>query len=70
MKDLTKAQDYPKVFTVRHFKEGADTRDFFNEKYAIEYIVNNDDEERKFYENLNHEANLVIEEKLSNGVIK
>lgn len=61
---------FPKIFTIRHFKPGSDTRDNWNEVYACEKIANNKLEEVCVYENLNHELNLVIEIKLPNGVIK
>jgi hypothetical protein len=61
---------FPKIFTIRHFKPGSDTRDNWNEVYAYEKIANNKLEEVRVYENLNHELNLVIEIKLPNGVIK
>ncbi len=61
---------YPKTMTERHFKEGSDIRDKWNEKYAFETVVNNRLEEDAFYQNLNHEALIVIEVKLPNGVIK
>jgi hypothetical protein len=69
---LTKAEQllYPKTMTERHFKDGADTRDFWNQKYAIETKVHNHQEEADFYESLNHEANIVLEIKLPSGVIK
>ena len=61
---------FPKIFTIRHFKQGLDTRDKWNEIYAIEKIANNNVEEVRIFENLNHQLNLVIEIKLPNGVIK
>ena len=67
---LTEKLLFPKTYTVRYFHQDADKRDIWASIYAIETIVNNDREETKFYESLNHEANLVIECKLSNGVIK
>ena len=41
-----------------------------NEMYATETLVNNRIEENRWYEMLNHEANMVIEIKLPNKVIK
>ncbi len=69
---LTKNEQamFPKIITERHFKEGSDVRDKWNEKYAFETVINNDSEEIAFYEGLNHEALIVIEVKLPNGVIK
>ncbi len=69
---LTKEEQlmYPKVMTERYFKQDSDVRDSCNEMYALETVVNNSIEEDKFYEDLNHEANLVIVCKLPNGVIK
>jgi hypothetical protein len=61
---------FPKTYTVRYFNEDADTRDLWASIYATETIVNNEREETYFYEGLNHEANLVIECKLPNGVIR
>ena len=60
---------YPKTMTARYFKHDSDTRNPRNEMYASETEVNNRLEESKFFEGLNHEANIVIEIKLSNGVI-
>ena len=60
---------YPKTMTARHFKFGSDTRDHQNEIYALETIVKTPREEAKWYEGLNHEANIVVSTKLSNGVI-
>lgn len=65
-----KMQIYPKTMTARHFKFDSDTRDLRNEMYALETIVNSPLEEAKFYEGLNHEANIVVSIKLYNGVIK
>ena len=69
---LTKEEQkmYPKKMTARHFRFGSDTRDKQNEWYALETVVNNPREEAKWYEALNHEANIVVEIKLPNGVIK
>ncbi len=69
---LTKNEQamFPKIITERHFKEGSDVRDKWNEKYGFETVINNDSEEIAFYEGLNHEALIVIEVKLPNGVIK
>ena len=69
---LTKEEQgmFPKTITTRYYKQDSDTRDFWNQKYAIETIVGNATEEDRFYEGLPHEANLVIEVKLPNGVIK
>ena len=61
---------YPKTLTARHFKFNSDIRDKQNESYALETIVNNPREEAKWYEELNHEANIVVEIKHSNGVIQ
>lgn len=61
---------YPKTMTVRYFKQFSDTRDSLNEMDAYEEVVNDRQEENSFYEGLNHEANLTIEVKLPNGVIK
>lgn len=66
----TEIQMYPKTMTARHFRFDSDTRDAYNEMYALETIVNNRIEESRWYESLNHEANIVVEIKLSNGVIK
>ena len=46
---------------IAHFKEGADTRDSFNEKFVVEHTVNSREEEHEVYEGLNHEANITIE---------
>ena len=54
----------------RHFKFKSDIRDKQNEWYALETVVSNPREEAKWYEELNHEANIVIEIKLSNGIIQ
>jgi|15BtaG_2_1085339.scaffolds.fasta_scaffold01272_7 hypothetical protein len=69
---LTKNEQamFPKIITERHFKEGSDIRDKWNEKYAFETVINHESEEIAFYEGLNHEALIVIEVKLPNGVIK
>ena len=69
---LTKEEQkmYPKTMTERYFKFDSDTRDAQNEMYALETIVNNRLEESRWYESLNHEANIVVEIKLPNGVIK
>ena len=61
---------FPKLFTTRYFHNDDYKRDVLNEIYAVENVVNNIDEERKFYESVNHEANLVIEVKFANGKIK
>ena len=61
---------YPKVLTARYFKFNSDTRNKQNEMYAIEYVARNKQEESGWYESLSHEANIVIETKLPNGVIK
>jgi len=69
---LTKEEQkmYPKTITARHFKFDSDTRDAHNEMYANETVVNNRLEENRWFEMQNHEANIVIEIKLPNGVIK
>lgn len=66
----TEIQMYPKTMTARHFRFESDTRDARNEVYALETIVNNPIEESRWYEALNHEANIVVEIKLSNGIIQ
>lgn len=63
-------QLFPKIFTVRAFKYNSDTRDKSNEIYAYSISVDNKRQEAKFYESLNHEANLIIECKLPNGLIR
>lgn len=50
----------PKTFKVYYFHKDADKRNLHLCLYAIETIVNTPQEERKFYEGLNHEANLLI----------
>lgn len=52
---------YPKKFTTRYFRDKSDARYPSNEWYITEELVNNKDEERDYYEGLDHEANLVIE---------
>jgi hypothetical protein len=61
---------FPKIFTIRYFKIGSDIRDRWNEMYAIEKIAYDFFDETKIYETLNYEANLSIEIKLPNGLIK
>ena len=60
---------YPKTMTVRYFRHDSDTRDSRNEMYATETVVNNRREQDRWAEMLNHEATMVIEIKLNNGVI-
>jgi len=52
---------YPITLRIAHFREGADTRDSFNEQFVVEHIVNSREEENEVYEGLNHEANITIE---------
>lgn len=61
---------YPKTLTARYFKFNTDTRNPRNEMYAIEYVAKNRLDESRWFESLSHEANIVIEIKLSNGVIQ
>ncbi len=61
---------FPKTFTTRVFKEYSDNRDAVNEIHSFETVVENRLQEIRFFENINHEANIVIEVKLPNGVIK
>jgi len=61
---------YPKVYTEINFKPYADTRNDIGKKYIIETTVNNENEESKFYDNLNHKSNIILTVKLPNGVIK
>ena len=61
---------YPKTMTARYFKFDSDTRDSRNEMYALESIVNSPLDESRWYESLSHTANIVIEIKLSNGIIQ
>ena len=69
---LTKEEQkmYPKTMTVRYFKFDSDTRDSRNERYATETVVKNRLEENRWAEMLNHDATIVVEVKLPNGVIK
>ena len=59
---LTKEEQkmYPKTMVARQC----------NEMHTTETLVNNRIEENRWYEMLNHEANIVIEIKLPNKVIK
>ena len=49
-----------KTFKVYYFHQDDDKRNLFLSLYAIDTIVSSIDEERKFYEGINHEANLLI----------
>jgi hypothetical protein len=50
-------------FTIRLtvFPKDADKRNLFLASYVIETIINNEKEERKYYESVNHEQNQTIE---------
>ena len=61
---------YPKVMIAAYFPYDADRRDKFLESYRTETIVNDNRSESKYYESLNHEANITLMVKLPNGVIK
>lgn len=69
---LTKEEQqlFPKTYTVRYFNQGDDKRDIWKSIYTTETTVNNKRDEACFYGGLNHEANLTINCKLPNGVIK
>ena len=69
---LTKQEQkmYPKTMVARHFKFDSDTRNPRNEMYVTETVVNNRREENEWFEMQNHEANIVIEIKLNNGIIR
>jgi len=56
---------YPKVMVVSRFKQWEDTRDSKHLLYVIETVLSNREEERAFYESLDHEANIVLTTKLS-----
>ena len=60
MQTNSKLQKYPKTFKVTYFHQDDDKRNLFLSLYALDTTVSNPDEERKFYENINHEANLLI----------
>ena len=51
-----------------HFKQWEDTRDSKHLLYVIETVVSNREEERDFYEGLDHEANIVLTTRLSGEV--
>ena len=59
---------YPKVMVVSRFKQWEDTRDSKNLWYVIETVVSNRKEEQRFYESLDHEANIVLTIKLPGEV--
>ncbi len=54
-------KNYPITFRLTVFPKDADKRDLFLANYIIETIVNNEIEEMKFYEGLNHEQNQTID---------
>ena len=50
----------PKTYKVYYFHQDDDKRDLFLSLYAIETNVSSKEEEDKFFNSLNHEANLSI----------
>ncbi len=54
--------NYPKTLIVKFFPDDADTRDLFLMDYAVEYVVDSKDAEIEVLGNINHEANVIIEE--------
>lgn len=52
---------FPITFKVIVFPQDADKRDLFLASYSYETIVNNEAEERKFYESFDGDQNLIIE---------
>ncbi len=59
MTNLTK--NFPITFKVTVFPQDADKRDLFLASYFYETIVNNESEERKFYESFDGDQNLILE---------
>tara|TARA_R110002124_G_scaffold47969_2_gene141962 strand:- start:124 stop:339 length:216 start_codon:yes stop_codon:yes gene_type:complete len=69
MREVSQDQGaYPKVMVESHFKQWEDTRDSKHLLYVIETVVINREEERDFYEGLDHEANIVLTTRLSGEV--
>jgi hypothetical protein len=61
MKSNTTTQKFPFSILVSYFPQDADKRDSFLTLYEIITVINDANAERKFYESLNHEANLTIQ---------
>jgi len=53
-------REYPRRVRFEYYKHDTDRRDYHNIDYVIEETFNDDMEESKYYESMNHEANVSI----------
>ena len=57
---MKKKSEYPQRIRFEYYKHGTDRLNYRNIEYAIEKTFNNDMEESRYYEEMNHEANVTI----------